>query len=36
LLTELQKIDFAAHCPHGRPVISRMKRSDVERLFHRS
>lgn len=35
LLRELSTIDFAAHCPHGRPVIKRYTRAEVESLFKR-
>lgn len=36
LLKELSKIDFAAHCPHGRPVVKRFTRAEIESLFGRS
>ncbi len=36
LLKELSKIDFAAHCPHGRPVVKRYTRAEIESLFGRS
>ena len=35
LLRELDKIDFKAHCPHGRPVMQRLALAEVERLFKR-
>ena len=35
LLAELAAIDFGSHCPHGRPVLRRMGRSEIERFFHR-
>ncbi|TLM67902.1 MAG: DNA mismatch repair endonuclease MutL [Deltaproteobacteria bacterium] len=35
LLGELAAIDFGSHCPHGRPVIRRLGRSEIERFFHR-
>ena len=35
LLAELAAIDFGSHCPHGRPVLRRMGRGEIERLFHR-
>ena len=35
LLRELKEIDFGSHCPHGRPVVRRMSRGEIERLFHR-
>ena len=36
LLREVLDIDFGSHCPHGRPVIKRLGRSEIERMFHRS
>ncbi len=35
LLRELVAIDFGSHCPHGRPVVRRLSRSEIERMFHR-
>jgi len=35
LLRELDRIDFKAHCPHGRPVMQRLSLAEVERLFKR-
>ncbi|SHI74019.1 DNA mismatch repair protein MutL [Malonomonas rubra DSM 5091] len=35
LLRELDRIDFKAHCPHGRPVMQRLTLTEVERLFKR-
>lgn len=35
LFAELDKIDFKANCPHGRPVLQRMTLNEVERLFRR-
>ena len=35
LLRELAAIDFGSHCPHGRPVIKRLSRGEIERMFHR-
>lgn len=35
LLAGLAAVDFAAHCPHGRPVLKRLRRAEVERFFHR-
>jgi DNA mismatch repair protein MutL len=35
LIAALVGIDFASHCPHGRPVMRRMSRTEIERLFHR-
>ena len=36
LLKELSKIDFATHCPHGRPVVKRYSRVEIENLFGRT
>lgn len=36
LLTEMSRIDFVAHCPHGRPVVKRYSRREVEAIFKRS
>jgi len=36
LLAALAAVDFGSHCPHGRPVLHRLGRSEVERFFHRS
>jgi DNA mismatch repair protein MutL len=35
LLRELDQIDFATQCPHGRPVIVEFSRADLEKLFRR-
>lgn len=35
LLADLAAIDFGSHCPHGRPVVRRMGRNEIERFFHR-
>jgi DNA mismatch repair protein MutL len=35
LLSEMAEIDFSSHCPHGRPVVWKLGRNDVERHFHR-
>lgn len=35
LLAELATIDFGSHCPHGRPVVRRLGRGEIERFFHR-
>ena len=35
LLKDLADIDFASCCPHGRPVMHRMSKRDVEKFFHR-
>ena len=36
LLNDLDCIDFNAHCPHGRPVYSRLSDAEIARLFRRS
>jgi len=36
LLRDLEQVDFRAHCPHGRPVMHRWARTDLEKLFNRS
>jgi DNA mismatch repair protein MutL len=36
LLNDLDGIDFNAHCPHGRPVYSRLSDVEIARLFRRS
>lgn len=36
LLADLDGIDFNAHCPHGRPVYSRLSDPEIARLFRRS
>ncbi len=35
LLTQLGGLQNPTHCPHGRPLILRLGREAVERLFHR-
>lgn len=35
LLRDLDQIDLKGHCPHGRPVVSELSRSALERLFDR-
>jgi DNA mismatch repair protein MutL len=35
LIDEIGSVDFAAACPHGRPVARRLDRAWVERLFGR-
>ncbi len=35
LFQELDRIDFKANCPHGRPVMQRMTLLEIERLFRR-
>ncbi|MDB4940759.1 MAG: mismatch repair protein MutL [Labilithrix sp.] len=35
LLTALDGVDFAGHCPHGRPLVMRMAWSELERRVGR-
>ena len=36
LLAALDRIDFSAACPHGRPVMVRLDRAELERRFGRN
>jgi len=35
LLNQLDEIDFATQCPHGRPVLLEFSRDDLEKMFKR-
>jgi len=35
LLSDLAGIDFGSCCPHGRPIMRRLAKRDVEKFFHR-
>jgi DNA mismatch repair protein MutL len=35
LLAQLDDVDLASHCPHGRPVLLRLPRTEIERRFGR-
>ena len=35
LLAALDEVDFAGHCPHGRPIVMRMTWSELERRVGR-
>jgi DNA mismatch repair protein MutL len=35
LLRELDQVEFATQCPHGRPVLLEFSRDDLEKMFKR-
>ncbi len=35
LLLQMDRVDFAGHCPHGRPVLARIPFSEIRRRVHR-
>jgi len=35
LLRALDEVDFAGHCPHGRPLVMRMAWTELERKVGR-
>ncbi|MBI5560076.1 MAG: DNA mismatch repair endonuclease MutL [Deltaproteobacteria bacterium] len=35
LLRDMAEVDFSGHCPHGRPVVRRFARAEVEAMFKR-
>lgn len=35
LLKDLAEIDFGSCCPHGRPIMHRLPKREIEKLFHR-
>ncbi|MCF6179812.1 MAG: DNA mismatch repair endonuclease MutL [Geopsychrobacter sp.] len=35
LLEQLDGVDFKANCPHGRPVMQRLRLPEIERMFRR-
>ena len=35
LLSQMDAVDFAGHCPHGRPVLARIPFSEIRRRVHR-
>jgi DNA mismatch repair protein MutL len=36
LFSAMDEVDYSPHCPHGRPVLVRMSRSEIEKRFGRS
>jgi DNA mismatch repair protein MutL len=36
LLVQLDEVDFNRHCPHGRPVLHRLQRREIEKMFART
>jgi len=36
LFKRMDNTDFSAHCPHGRPAVSRIPLKDIEKLFNRT
>jgi len=35
LLAAMDEVDFSTHCPHGRPVVLRLTRSELAQRFGR-
>ena len=36
LLNDMDTVDFKGHCPHGRPVMQRLSRGEIEKMFKRT
>jgi DNA mismatch repair protein MutL len=36
LFLAMDEVDYSPHCPHGRPVLVRIARSEIEKRFSRS
>jgi len=36
LFRRMDRTDFSAHCPHGRPAVARISLRDIEKLFKRA
>ena len=35
IMEDLMELENPYHCPHGRPTIKKMKKTELERRFHR-
>ena len=35
-LVAMDEVDYSPHCPHGRPVLMRMSRAEIEKRFGRT
>ena len=36
MLTDLEKTEIPTNCPHGRPLVFRLDRREIERRFKRT
>ena len=36
LYKDVLTIDFSSYCPHGRPVVKRITRAEVDKMFGRT
>lgn len=35
LVNDLVRMDYSSYCPHGRPVVIKMSKEHLDRMFHR-